>query len=252
MSGMSDAALAAHLAEVAGRILVEVRESGVFGAKALGKAGDQTANQFLCHALREVRSEDGLLSEEEKDNDDRLAQSRVWIVDPVDGTREYGEARADWAVHVGLAIDGAPVIGAVALPGFEGGVVLRTDEPRAVPPAPEKLRMVVSRTRPAAEAVAIAEKLDAELVPMGSAGAKAMAIILGQADIYLHSGGQYEWDSMAPAAVALAHGLHASRIDGSPLVYNQRDVYLPDLLICRQEHADMVLGHIAALAQDAA
>lgn len=252
MTGMSDAALAAHLAEVAGRILVEVRESGVFGAKALGKAGDQTANQFLCHALREVRGEDGLLSEEEKDNDDRLAQSRVWIVDPVDGTREYGEARADWAVHVGLAIDGAPVIGAVALPGFEGGVVLRTDEPRVVPPAPEKLRMVVSRTRPAAEAVAIAQKLDAELVPMGSAGAKAMAIILGQADIYLHSGGQYEWDSMAPAAVALAHGLHASRIDGSPLVYNQRDVYLPDLLICRQEHAEMVLGHIAALAQDAA
>jgi 3'(2'), 5'-bisphosphate nucleotidase len=251
MSAMSDAALAAHLAEVAGRILVEVRESGVFSAKALGKAGDQTANQFLCHALREVRGEDGLLSEEEKDNDDRLAQSRVWIVDPVDGTREYGEARADWAVHVGLAIDGAPVIGAVALPGFEGGVVLRTDEPRTVPPAPEKLRMVVSRTRPAAEAVAIAQKLDAELVPMGSAGAKAMAIILGQADIYLHSGGQYEWDSMAPAAVALAHGLHASRIDGSPLVYNQRDVYLPDLLICRQEHADMVLGHIAALAQDA-
>lgn len=252
MTGMSDAALAAHLAEVAGRILVEVRESGVFSAKALGKAGDQTANQFLCHALREVRGEDGLLSEEEKDNDDRLAQSRVWIVDPVDGTREYGEARADWAVHVGLTIDGAPVIGAVALPGFEGGVVLRTDEPRVVPPAPEKLRMVVSRTRPAAEAVAIAQKLDAELVPMGSAGAKAMAIILGQADIYLHSGGQYEWDSMAPAAVALAHGLHASRIDGSPLVYNQRDVYLPDLLICRQEHAEMVLGHIAALAQDAA
>ena len=251
MSAMSDAALAAHLAEVAGRILVEVRESGGFSAKALGKAGDQTANQFLCHALREVRGEDGLLSEEEKDNDDRLAQSRVWIVDPVDGTREYGEARADWAVHVGLAIDGAPVIGAVALPGFDGGVVLRTDEPRTVPPAPEKLRMVVSRTRPAAEAVAIAQKLDAELVPMGSAGAKAMAIILGQDDIYLHSGGQYEWDSMAPAAVALAHGLHASRIDGSPLVYNQRDVYLPDLLICRQEHADMVLGHIAALAQDA-
>ena len=249
---MSDAALAAHLAEVAGRILVEVRESGVFGAKALGKAGDQTANQFLCHALREVRSEDGLLSEEEKDNDDRLAQSRVWIVDPVDGTREYGEARADWAVHVGLAIDGAPMIGAVALPGFEGGVVLRTDAPRVVPPAPEKLRMVVSRTRPAAEAVAIAQTLEAELVPMGSAGAKAMAIILGQADIYLHSGGQYEWDSMAPAAVALAHGLHASRIDGSPLVYNQRDVYLPDLLICRQEHAEMVLAHIAALAQDAA
>lgn len=242
---MSDAALAAHLAEVAGRILVEVRESGLFSAKALGKAGDQTANQFLCHALREQRPDDGLLSEEEKDNPDRLSQSRVWIVDPVDGTREYGEARADWAVHVGLAIDGQAVIGAVALPGLDGGVVIRSDQPREVPPAPDTLRMVVSRTRPAAEAVAVAEKLGAELVPMGSAGAKAMAIILGQADIYLHSGGQYEWDSMAPVAVALAHGLHASRIDGSPLVYNQSDVYLPDLLICRKEHAEQVLALVA-------
>ena len=133
------------------------------------------------------------------------------------------------------------------LTGTGGGTVLRSDQPRPLPPAPEKLRMVVSRTRPAAEAVAVADALDAELVPMGSAGAKAMAVILGQADIYLHSGGQYEWDSMAPAAVALAHGLHASRIDGSPLVYNQRDVYLPDLLICRQEHADKVLGLIAGL-----
>lgn len=254
---LSDADLAAHLAEVTGRILVNVRESGLFSAKALGKAGDQTANQFLCHALREVRPEDGLLSEEEKDNPARLDKSRVWIVDPVDGTREYGEERSDWAVHVGMAIDGVPAIGAVALPGLDldgsgGGTVLRSDQPRPVPPAPEKLRMVVSRTRPAAEAVAVAQALDAELVPMGSAGAKAMAVILGQADIYLHSGGQYEWDSMAPAAVALAHGLHASRIDGSSLVYNRSDVYLPDLLICRKEHADAVLGHIAALAKDAA
>lgn len=251
MSGMTDAALAAHLAQVAGRILLDVRESGLFSPRALGKAGDQTANQFLCHALREARPDDGLLSEEEKDDADRLAKSRVWIVDPVDGTREYGEARADWAVHVGLAIDGVPSIGAVALPGLDGGVVLRTDQPRTVPPAPERLRMVVSRTRPAAEAVAVAEKLDAELIPMGSAGAKAMAIVLGQADIYLHSGGQYEWDSMAPAAVAIAHGLHASRIDGSPLVYNQRNVYMPDLLICRKEHADMVLGHIAQISATA-
>ena len=248
-AAMSDAALAAHLAGVAGRILVEVRASRVFSAKALGKAGDQTANQFLCHALREARGEDGLLSEEEKDNAARLDQRRVWIVDPVDGTREYGEERADWAVHVGLAIDGAPAIGAVALPGVEGGLVLRSDQPREVPPAPDTLRMVVSRTRPAKEAVDVAGKLGAELVPMGSAGAKAMAVILGQADIYLHSGGQYEWDSMAPVAVALAHGLHASRIDGSPLVYNQRDVYLPDLLICRKEHADQVLKMVAEAAQ---
>lgn len=245
MSVMTDADLAAHLAQVAGQILLDVRDSGLFGPKALGKAGDQTANQFLCHALREQRPDDGLLSEEEKDNAERLSQSRVWIVDPVDGTREYGEARADWAVHVGLAIDGQAAIGAVALPGLDGGVVIRSDQPRAVPPAPPQLRMVVSRTRPAAQAVAVAERLGAELVPMGSAGAKAMAIILGQADIYLHSGGQYEWDSMAPVAVALAHGLHCSRIDGSPLIYNQRDVYLPDLLICRREHAEQVLALVA-------
>ncbi len=246
---VSDSDLAAHLAEIAGRILVEVRSSGLFSPKALGKAGDQTANQFLCHALREVRPDDGLLSEEEKDNAARLDKSRVWIVDPVDGTREYGEARSDWAVHVGMAVDGAPTLGAVALPGLDGGTILRSDQPVTVPPAPHKLRMVVSRTRPAAEAVAVADALDAELVPMGSAGAKAMAVILGQADIYLHSGGQYEWDSMAPAAVAIAHGLHASRIDGSPLLYNQRDVYLPDLLICRKEHADRVLGLVAALSK---
>jgi 3'(2'), 5'-bisphosphate nucleotidase len=245
---MTDADLAAHLADIAGRLLLTVRDSGLLGAKALGKAGDQTANQFLVHALREQRPDDGLLSEEMKCDGSRLEKSRVWIVDPVDGTREYGEERADWAVHVGLSVDGVATVGAVALPGLDGGVVLRTDQPRPVPPAPEKLRMVVSRTRPAAEAVAVAERLGAELVPMGSAGAKAMAVILGQADIYLHSGGQYEWDSCAPVAVALAHGLHCSRIDGSPLVYNQEDVYLPDLLICRKEHAQGVLDLIAVLA----
>jgi 3'(2'), 5'-bisphosphate nucleotidase len=242
---MNDAELAAHLAEVAGKLLIEVRASGVFSEKALGKAGDATANQFLVHAIKEARPDDGLLSEEEKDNADRLSNSRVWIVDPVDGTREYGEARTDWAVHVALAIDGLASIGAVALPGL--GEVLRTDQPQTVPAAPAKLRMVVSRTRPAKEATDLAEKIGAELVPMGSAGAKAMAIVRGEADIYLHSGGQYEWDSCAPAAVALAHGLHCSRIDGSALVYNQADVYMPDLLICRKEHAAMVLEHVAAM-----
>lgn len=242
---MNDAELAAHLAEYAGKLLLTVRESGMLSLKQLGKAGDATANQFLVHALREQRPDDGLLSEEEKDNLDRLQFSRTWIVDPVDGTREYGEARTDWAVHVGLAIDGVATVGAVALPG--AGVVLRTDMPQVVPPAPETLRMVVSRTRPAHEAVTIAEKIGAELVPMGSAGAKAMAVILGEADIYLHSGGQFEWDSCAPVAVALAHGLHCSRIDGSPLVYNQAETYMPDLLICRPEHARMVLDEVAAV-----
>lgn len=243
---LTDAELAAHLAEVAGRLLIEVREAGVLSPKALGKAGDATANQFLCHAISEQRPDDGLLSEESKDTAERLGKSRVWIVDPVDGTREYGEARTDWAVHVALAIDGVATIGAVALPGL--GLVLRSDRPFAVPPPPERLRMVVSRTRPAREATEVAERIGAELVPMGSAGAKAMAIVRGEADIYLHSGGQYEWDSCAPAAVAAAHGLHVSRIDGSSLVYNRADVYMPDLLICRHEHAADILGQVAALA----
>lgn len=243
---MTDAELAAHLAHVAGRILLEVRDSGLISGKALGDAGDKTANQFLCHALREQRPDDGLLSEEEKDSAERLSKSRVWIVDPVDGTREYGEARTDWAVHVALAIDGKPEIGAVGLPGL--GIVLRSDQPSALPAATAKPRMVVSRTRPAKEAVAVAEQIGAELVPMGSAGAKAMAVVRGEAEIYLHTGGQYEWDSCAPAAVAAAHGLHVSRIDGTPLLYNQSDVYMPDLLICRPEWASRVLQIVGTLA----
>lgn len=242
---MTDGELAAQLAASAGRILREVRGSGLLSAKALGKTGDQTANQFLIHAIGEQRPDDGLLSEESKDTDARLSKSRVWIIDPVDGTREYGEARSDWAVHVALAVDGVPTLGAVALP--DADMVLRSDQPVRLPPAGTPLRMVVSRTRPAAEALAVAEKLGATLIPMGSAGAKAMAVIRGEADIYLHSGGQYEWDSCAPVAVALAHGLHCSRMDGSPLVYNQRDVYMPDLLICRPEHAAAILELVAAL-----
>ena len=243
---MTDAELAAHLAEVAGKILIQVRESGMFEGKSLGKAGDETANQFLCHALRQQRPDDGLLSEEEKDNHARLDKERVWIVDPVDGTREYGEARSDWAVHVALCVNGKPETGAVALPGLD--TVLRTDAPIDVPAAASKPRMVVSRTRPAKEAVSVAETIGAELVGMGSAGAKAMAVVRGEAEIYLHTGGQYEWDSAAPAAVALAHGMHASRIDGSPLTYNQADTYMPDLLICRPEWAERVLAEVAKLA----
>jgi 3'(2'), 5'-bisphosphate nucleotidase len=246
---MTDADLAAHLAACAGRILIEVRESGLFEGKALGKAGDQVANQFLVHALRAARPDDGLLSEESKDTEERLGKSRVWIIDPVDGTREYGEARADWAVHVGLAIDGVAEIGAVALPGLAGGLALRSDRPIQFQPHSGSPRMLVSRTRPAAEALAVAEKLGAELVPLGSAGAKAMAVVRGEAEIYLHSGGQYEWDSCAPVAVARAHGLHTSRIDGSPLVYNRRETYMPDLLICRSEWAEPVLAMLAAMVR---
>lgn len=245
---MDDAALAAHLAEVAGNILLDVRASNMFEGKSLGKAGDETANKFLVHALRQQRPEDGLLSEEEKDNHDRLGKSRVWIVDPVDGTREYGEQRSDWAVHVGLAVDGVATIGAVALPGLDGGVVLSTDKPNPLPDLRETPRLVVSRTRPAAEALAVAETVGGKLIPMGSAGAKAMAIVRGEAEIYLHSGGQFEWDSCAPVAVAQAHGLHCSRIDGSPLRYNNQDTYLPDLLICRKEWAEQVVAEVAGLS----
>lgn len=239
---MTDTDLAADLALSAGRILLDLRESGKFEGKALGKAGDEAANAFLVRALREQRPDDGLLSEESKDTAERLGKSRVWIVDPVDGTREYGEGRSDWAVHVALAIDGVASIGAVALPGLDGGLVLRTDKIDEFPGYDGPPRLVVSRTRPAAEAVSVAECLGGELVPMGSAGAKAMAVVRGEAEIYLHSGGQFEWDSCAPVAVASAYGLHCSRIDGSPLVYNQQDTYMPDLLICRTEWADKVFA----------
>lgn len=245
---LSDAELASQLADHAGRILLAVRESGLVSGKALGKAGDQTANQFLIHALREQRPDDGILSEESCDTKERLEKSRVWIIDPVDGTREYGEGRPDWAVHVALTIDGKAVTGAVALPGCEGGIVLRSDQPEPLPAHTGAPRLVVSRTRPAAEAVALAEAVGGELIPMGSAGAKAMAVARGEADIYLHSGGQYEWDSCAPVAVAQAYGLHCSRMDGSELIYNQENTWLPDLLICRKEWAEEALAIVRTMA----
>ncbi len=242
---MTDAELAAKLAEDAGTLLLELRENSNLTGKSLGDAGDKAANEMLVAALREQRPDDGLLSEESKDTDSRLDKDRVWIIDPVDGTREYSEGRDDWAVHVALAIDGKAVVGAVALPSFD--LILRSDLPIASPVRSHKPRMVVSRSRPAKEAVAIAEILDADLIPMGSAGAKAMAIVRGEADIYLHSGGQYEWDNCAPAAVAEAHGLHCSRIDGRPLIYNQRNTYLPDLLICHSEDANRILDLVKGL-----
>jgi 3'(2'), 5'-bisphosphate nucleotidase len=236
---VTDAELAAFLAQEAGRMLLILQHSKQFSGKELGDEGDRIANDFLMGMLRMRRPDDAILSEEEKDSEARLAKSRVWIIDPLDGTREFSEGRSDWAVHVALAIDGKPEIGAVALPGLDQ--LLRSDLPIWVPGTQKKPRMVVSRTRPAKEAVAVAEAIGAELIPMGSAGAKAMAVVRGEADIYLHTGGQYEWDSCAPVAVAAAHGLHVSRVNGSPLIYNQPDVYLPDLLICRPEWAQPAL-----------
>ncbi len=191
--------------------------------------------------LGELHPEDAVLSEEGKDDARRLDAERVWIIDPLDGTREFGEPpRTDWAVHVALVIGGEPVAGAVALPAR--GLVLSTAAPPSLTNPSHAIRLAVSRTRPPAAAEQLAGALGAELVPMGSAGAKAMAVVLGEADVYAHSGGQYEWDSAAPVAVARSAGLHCSRLDGAPLVYNRPDSWLPDLLICRPELAERVLA----------
>ena len=239
----SDVRLAVRLATEAGRMLLALQKNGDLAGKALGAEGDRIANAFLVKSLRELRPQDALLSEEEADDKGRLSARRVWIIDPLDGTREYGEGRTDWAVHVALAIDGVATVGAVALPGLDA--TLSSGAPIKLPPPNKPLRMVVSRTRPASEAVEVAKLIGADLVPMGSAGAKAMAVVRGEADIYLHTGGQHEWDNCAPVAVAEAAGLHVSRVDGSPMRYNNADTSLPDLLICRPELADIALRAVA-------
>ena len=241
----SDARLAARLATSAGDLLMSLRRDGGLSGKALGVEGDAIANRFLVDAIRDARPDDALLSEEEKDSAERLDAHRVWIIDPLDGTREYSEGRDDWAVHVALAIGGVAGPGAVALPAR--GLTLSSDQPRTLTQPADPPRMVVSRTRPPDVAVAVAQALGAQLLPMGSAGAKAMAVALGEAEIYLHAGGQYEWDNAAPVAVAQAVGIHCSRIDGSPLAYNQANAYLPDLLICCPELAQSVLELVAKL-----
>jgi 3'(2'), 5'-bisphosphate nucleotidase len=230
---MNDHQVAATLASEAGSLLVAIRSQG-------GAEGDRQANELLLRRLTELRPDDAVLSEESVDDPVRLERQRVWIIDPLDGTREYGEPpRDDWAVHVALAVDARPVAGAVALPA--AGQMLSTANPPVVaPPVAGPIRLAVSRTRPPACVEQLLSRLDAVLVPMGSAGAKAMAVVRGDVDVYAHSGGQYEWDSCAPVAVASASGLHVSRLDGSPLRYNQPDPYLPDLLICRPELAAAV------------
>lgn len=243
-----DHALAAELAAAAGQLLLDVRSSwNGEGGKALGIEGDRVANVLLLERLAErVAAGDGLLSEEAVA--DAVAGHRQWIVDPLDGSREYGEPpRTDWAVHVALAVGGEPRCGAVALPAQD--LVLHTGEPPVVPePDDGPIRFVVSRTRPGEVATKVAAQFDSVLVPMGSAGAKTMAVVTGEADAYVHSGGQYQWDSCAPVAVALAAGLHASRLDGSPLHYGDPDPYLPDLVVCRADLAERVLDTIDGLA----
>ena len=239
---MNDHGLAAILATEAGRLLLDVRtEFADATAQERKAAGDQRSHDFLMEQLAAARSDDAVLSEEGADDPVRLRSDRVWIVDPLDGTREFSELdRDDWAVHVALWQAGELVVGAVALPAQ--GVTLSTPEVAAPPPPPAVPRIVVSRTRPPAVALRVRDQLGATLVEMGSAGAKVAAVVQGHAEVYVHAGGQYEWDSAAPVAVARAAGLHTSRIDGSPLRYNQADLLLPDLLVCRPEYARAALA----------
>lgn len=242
MSELRDDARLAHaIAEEAGRLLVAIQAECAGGAR-----GDREANALILDRLRAARPDDAILSEESADDPVRLSRSRVWIVDPLDGTREFAERRDDWAVHVALAVDGAAAVGAVALPRL--GVTLSSDAPPALAPANDPPRMLVSRSRPSALCADVGASIGAVHLGMGSAGAKAMAVVRGEAEIYLHSGGQHQWDNCAPVAVALAAGLHASRIDGAPLIYNGADTHIPDLLICRAEWAERVLAAIRGCA----
>jgi 3'(2'), 5'-bisphosphate nucleotidase len=251
---LTDAALAAEIAEDAGKLLLGVRdELGFDDPRALGAAGDKRANALILDRLREDRPGDGVLSEEAHDDLARLRLDRVWIVDPLDGTREFSTTgRDDWAVHVALWQDGAEITdAAVALPARGGGEVYRTDtvtRPGTGGSADRPIRVAVSASRPPSILHRMRQNVAIEMVPIGSAGAKAMAVVRGEVDAYLHAGGQWEWDSAAPAGVVLAAGLHASRLNGSPLQYNQLDPYLPDLLMCRTETAGLLLDAIRRAA----
>jgi 3'(2'), 5'-bisphosphate nucleotidase len=244
-----DHALAAWAATTAGERLLEVRESGLSG-RDLKDAGDRAAHELLVDLLGRHRPADAVLSEEGKDDKHRLTSSRVWIVDPLDGTREFSEPpRDDWAVHVALWHDGDLAAGAVAQPALHE--TFHTGEPPVVlPRTARRPRIAVSRTRPPAFVEALAEELDAELVPMGSAGVKVISVVRDMTDAYVHAGGQYEWDNAAPVAVARAAGLFCSRVDGSELRYNQDDVSLPDLVVCRPELSAQILEFVARHGTD--
>ena len=244
-----DASLAADLATRAGEVLLTLRkEMGDGDPRALKDAGDKTSQDLLAQLLSEARPHDAVLSEEAEDDAIRLTSDRVWIIDPLDGTREFSEPpRDDWAVHVALWERSANglTVGAVALPA-QGLTLATTGSLPALTRAPASPRLVVSRTRPPAFVKAIADRLGGELVPMGSAGAKAMAIVQGVADVYVHGGGMHEWDAAAPAVVAAAAGLHVSKFDGSPLAFNTPEALTTELVICLPELADQVLAAVAA------
>jgi 3'(2'), 5'-bisphosphate nucleotidase len=246
----SDVELAADLAQQAGTLLLELRVRSGLAGKELGQRGDHDSNELLLAALARARPDDAVLSEESADSPARLGADRVWIIDPLDGTREYGmPGRDDWAVHVALWTRGAGIsAAAVAQPSLD--TVYTSNDPVRPPRARDGLVFLVSDSRPPAFAAAVAEALHARLQPMGSAGAKAMAVLRGDADAYLHAGGQWEWDSAAPVGVVLGAGLYAARIDATPLIYNEPHPYLPDLLICRPELADSLVTAIARATVD--
>lgn len=248
LTHVDDAALAADLAANAGRLLRDTQQNSSAeerGTKQLKDRGDAVSQQYLAQALADRAPGDAVLSEEAADDLARLDAARVWIIDPLDGTREFSECRDDWAVHVALWSDGELTAGAVALPGLD--TVLSTDMSPKQWQQPERIRLAVSRSRATPLVLALAEQLDAELVPMGSAGYKVSAVIRGEVDAYVHTGGQYEWDSAAPVVVARAAGLHTSRVDGSPLTYNHENPYLPDLLVCNPLLADDLLERLSTL-----
>jgi 3'(2'), 5'-bisphosphate nucleotidase len=242
---VSDHEVAARLATEAGALLLAVRYELADATEAERKAaGDERSHKFLLEALTSECPGDAVLSEEGVDAPVRLRSERVWIVDPLDGTREFGQlGRQDWAVHVALWQSGELVAGAVALPAH--GITLATPDVSPPPAFAGLPRIVVSRSRPPAIALRVRDRLDGTLVAMGSAGAKVAAVVQGLAEVYVHAGGQYEWDSAAPVAVARAAGLHTSRVDGSPLEYNRADPLLPDLVVCRPEYAAAVLAATA-------
>ena len=238
MPAPEDHTIARSIAVEVGVLLVDLREARAeVWPDRLRAEGDRRAHLRILELLTDLRPDDAVLSEEGYDDRNRLGYDRVWVVDPLDGTREYGErGRTDWAVHIALVEGGQVTAGAVSLPAQ--GEIFATDEPPKVPPTGDRrLRVVTSRSRLPHLSYAVAEALDADLVPMGSAGAKAMAVVRGDVDVYAHAGGMYEWDSAAPVAVAQSAGLHVSRMDGSPLRYNRADPWLPDVLICRPELA---------------
>ena len=241
---LSDSSLAESIARTAAEVLIDTRREFLGGdLRALKDAGDAAAQAHIAARLAAEASGDAVLSEEAKDSPQRLSAHRVWIIDPLDGTREFSESRDDWAVHVALWHDGELALGAVAL----GGPDVVLSSATAPPPSPRTggpLRIAVSRSRPPEVVNAVAAQLGATLIPMGSAGAKVGAVVTGEVDAYIHGGGQYEWDSAAPVTVARAAGLHTSRLDGSPLIYNQANPYLPDLVVSRPEFAALLLDAI--------